>query len=253
MDTNNEENSGAEQVEMRKLSSFDVVSRRIQSEQLPPSPPLTRVPTHESTSTRIPPLPLENDDERQGLEEIDIVDHHWHPLRLTQEDSLSLHDVHFSSEMDEKRPSRTPRRPAHLNLEFRKPSPQPWDTVDPPPQHSGRLEHGFYSPLQSTTYATQQNTYVILLKRFLCGWLIVARSRPRPLIPHSAYYNGPPPSNSAYGTPPVGQIGVHFPREIVRVERDYVGGELIQFSSIYPIELEGRVLDAIICTAMLIF
>ncbi len=39
----------------------------------------------------------------------------------------------------------------------------------------------------------------------------------------------------------MGQIGVHHPREIVRVERDYTGGEIVQFSSTYPLELEGRV------------
>lgn len=44
-----------------------------------------------------------------------------------------------------------------------------------------------------------------------------------------------------YGSEPIGQIGVHHPREVVRVERDYSGGELIQFSSVYPLELEGRV------------
>lgn len=59
--------------------------------------------------------------------------------------------------------------------------------------------------------------------------------------PKSSYYFGPPPSDSAFGSAPVGQIGVHHPREIVRIERDYSGGELIQFSPIYPLELEGRV------------
>ncbi|KAF9242360.1 Golgin subfamily A member 7/ERF4 family-domain-containing protein, partial [Melanogaster broomeanus] len=66
-------------------------------------------------------------------------------------------------------------------------------------------------------------------------------SRRRPLIPHSSYYFGPPLSDSAYGTNPVGQIGVHHPREIVRVERDYQGGELVQFTPVYPLELEGRI------------
>jgi hypothetical protein len=60
-------------------------------------------------------------------------------------------------------------------------------------------------------------------------------------VPVSSYYFGPPPPNSAYFTPPVGQIGVHHPREIVRVERDYSGGEIVQFSSTYPLEFEGRI------------
>jgi hypothetical protein len=44
-----------------------------------------------------------------------------------------------------------------------------------------------------------------------------------------------------YYTPPMGRIGVHHPREIVRVERDYTGGEIVQFASVYPMELEDRV------------
>ncbi|KAG9128106.1 hypothetical protein FRC07_004722 [Ceratobasidium sp. 392] len=64
-------------------------------------------------------------------------------------------------------------------------------------------------------------------------------SRRRP--PHSSYYNGPPPLDSAYGSDPLGQIGVHFPREILRIERDYSGGELVQFHPTFPLELEGRV------------
>lgn len=60
-------------------------------------------------------------------------------------------------------------------------------------------------------------------------------------MPKSSYYYGPPPSDSAYGTPPIGQIGVHHPREILRIERDYTGGEIIQFAPIYPLELENRV------------
>lgn len=34
---------------------------------------------------------------------------------------------------------------------------------------------------------------------------------------------------------------MHHPREILRIERDYTGGEVIQFSPSYPLELEGRV------------
>lgn len=46
--------------------------------------------------------------------------------------------------------------------------------------------------------------------------------------PRSSYYVGPPGAHSAYGTRQVGQIGVHDPREIVRIERDYTSGELPQ-------------------------
>ena len=69
----------------------------------------------------------------------------------------------------------------------------------------------------------------------------LARRNSKTLIPHSSYYFGPPPPDAAYGTNPVGRIGFHHPREVFRVERDYTGGELVQFSSTYPLELEGRV------------
>ncbi|CAE6519496.1 unnamed protein product [Rhizoctonia solani] len=80
---------------------------------------------------------------------------------------------------------------------------------------------------------------------------------PRRVVPHSSYYNGPPPLDSAYGSDPLGQIGVHYPREILRIERDYSGGELCQeilrierdysggelcqFHPTFPLELEGRI------------
>src|SRR6267142_978379 len=76
------------------------------------------------------------------------------------------------------------------------------------------------------------------------GWAHMSsccRQVKRKVVPASSYHLGPPPEDSAYFTPPVGQIGVHHPREIVRVERDYTGGEVVQFSSAYPMELEGRV------------
>jgi hypothetical protein len=63
----------------------------------------------------------------------------------------------------------------------------------------------------------------------------------RPLVPKSSYYFGPPPADAAYGSNPVGKLGTHHPREVIRLERDYTGGELIQFSSAFPLELEGRV------------
>src|SRR5258708_358627 len=72
---------------------------------------------------------------------------------------------------------------------------------------------------------------------------LYSRSRSRPPIPQSSYYFGPPPVDSAYGTNPIGHLGIHHPREIFRVERDYTGGELVQFSPTYPLELEGRVCD----------
>ncbi|KAI0089867.1 Golgin subfamily A member 7/ERF4 family-domain-containing protein [Irpex rosettiformis] len=93
------------------------------------------------------------------------------------------------------------------------PSPPPWEIIGPPESSDMPRSNSFgVTQLQS-----------------------------RPLIPRSAYYFGPPPLDSAYHTDPIGQIGVHHPREIIRVERDYVGGELVQFASTYPLELEGRI------------
>lgn len=49
-----------------------------------------------------------------------------------------------------------------------------------------------------------------------------------PGVPKSSYYTGPPVMGSAFGTNAVGEIGVHHPREIIRIERDYSAGELPQ-------------------------
>ena len=72
-------------------------------------------------------------------------------------------------------------------------------------------------------------------------------------IPHSSYYFGPPPSTSAFGTDPIGQIGVHHPREIIRIERDYSAGDLAQFSLAYPLELEGRVSITLLLLLSILF
>ncbi|KAG1845940.1 tRNA synthetases class I-domain-containing protein [Suillus tomentosus] len=94
MDLANEETSGAEQVELENLDSFEVKHKDVSTEQLPLSPPLTRVPTTDSTSAHILTPPLEN--EEQDLEEVDIVNHEWHPLAHAESaarvDGLSLHD-----------------------------------------------------------------------------------------------------------------------------------------------------------------
>ena len=44
-----------------------------------------------------------------------------------------------------------------------------------------------------------------------------------------------------FGTPQVGVIGRHKPRDLIRLDRDYTAGEVCQFWSGYPFELEGRV------------
>jgi len=84
--------------------------------------------------------------------------------------------------------------------------------------------------------------FLLLLTQFFSAHISsFCRQVKRRLVPISVHRLGPPPEDSAYFTPPAGQIGVHRPREIVRVERDYTGGEVVQFSSAYPTELEGRV------------
>ncbi|KIJ59813.1 hypothetical protein HYDPIDRAFT_177683 [Hydnomerulius pinastri MD-312] len=211
--------------------------RRPKDDQLPPSPPLTRTGTNGSTGHEAEGAPPIQVEEVEDVEEADIVQG-WHPLahegsRSRDEDEEDSGSVHLredsiqddqGSEVDEipRRLKESPRV-EHLRMEFKAPSPQPWDLVDPLPDNIDPLTSDYYSTLQSKNFATLQ------------------KNRRRPLIPHSSYYFGPPQPDAAYGTPPVGQIGVHHPREIVRIERDYAGGELIQFSPIYPLELEGRI------------
>lgn len=120
------------------------------------------------------------------------------------------------------------RRPSALQIRSKPPSPQPWDLVDPPDDNmKGRtLPESVAYQLPATGSG-----------KFMDAQLTATGRR---LIPKSSYYSGPPPSDAAYGTPPMGHIGVHHPREVLRVERDFTGGEVIQFAPIYPLELEGR-------------
>ncbi len=47
--------------------------------------------------------------------------------------------------------------------------------------------------------------------------------------PYSSYSTSAVPlGTTVYGTPPCGIIGVHRPREILRVERDWSGGDVCQ-------------------------
>lgn len=106
------------------------------------------------------------------------------------------------------------------------------------------LTSGKVGGVQMQEFANKPRCVAYALVEPRAGCSMPARtpsSLGRPRIPHSAYYFGPPPPDAAYGTDPVGQIGVHHPREVVRVERDYSGGELPQFAPTYPLELEGRV------------
>ncbi|TFY66501.1 hypothetical protein EVG20_g4588 [Dentipellis fragilis] len=116
--------------------------------------------------------------------------------------------------------------PLRLDTSTRSPSvsPPPWEVVEPP-LTNGRGHRADtdadWATKAEASFAQKQTS--------------------RRLIPVSSYYFGPPPSDSAFGTDPIGQIGVHHPREIVRVERDYSGGDVVQFAPTYPLELEGRI------------
>jgi len=176
--------------------------------------------------------------EEERVEEKDITD--WDPLQRGLDPEKAEEDVAAPGVMEDNgsddvvgpsfpdtsaRPSPTvSSRPSHLQLDLKaSATSQPWELVDPPTASEHRRDPEFYSTIESRKLQTLQNT-----------------SRDQ-RIPKSSYYFGPPPLGSAYGTNPVGRIGVHHPREILRIERDYTGGELIQFAPIYPLELEGRI------------
>ncbi|KAJ7071585.1 Golgin subfamily A member 7/ERF4 family-domain-containing protein [Mycena amicta] len=174
---------------------------------LPPSPPLTRSSL--------------GGESREGVR----ADHDS-PTVEGYASHSKVEDSDLEDEFEvEPRPRATVVRKAS-RIDFdAKLEPQPWDLVEPPATNNGgpATNGDYYASLSGRKYNT----------------LSSARARTR--IPKSSYYFGPPPSDSAYGTQPIGQIGLHHPREILRVERDYTGGELIQFAPIYPLELEGRI------------
>ncbi|KAJ3513043.1 hypothetical protein NLJ89_g3167 [Agrocybe chaxingu] len=224
-------------------SSFDLPPRENQLEQALGAPPpaqhgsaegeSTTTTTTTATATHWNPMhPLGQETTEK---EDDHIYHDKDKTVIVEEDEDDIVDskgrLMFPDETKETthtpggilRPSpAASRRASHLRLDLKPPSPQPWDHIDPPLDNNLKSIAGYYSP-GTTKFRTLQS------------------AGPRPLIPKSSYYFGPPPPDSAYGTAPTGQIGVHHPREILRVERDYTGGELIQFAPIYPLELENRI------------
>ncbi|KAL7424897.1 hypothetical protein Q5752_000583 [Cryptotrichosporon argae] len=70
------------------------------------------------------------------------------------------------------------------------------------------------------------------------GWR-GGHGKPRSSVPTSSV-----PSPSYFSQPVTGVLGVHLPKEIVRVERDWSGGEAAQFSPTFPLELEARLSPA---------
>ena len=60
--------------------------------------------------------------------------------------------------------------------------------------------------------------------------------------PRSNYCPTALPSDASYfGGPQTGTIGSDLPKEILRVERDWSTGEICQFETSSPIELDRRV------------
>jgi len=187
---------------------------KIPGQDSPPSPPLTRSNSVASASD------VQNEQIADKKEQ--VVEEGWDPLqhgtetedeefvaaRVVQEAGDSVVDING-------RVIYPSRSNLHLETDLRTHELQPWDLVDPPPTNGEK---------QLNSYGT-----------------LTSSARSRTLIPKSSYYFGPPPPGSAFGSHPTGQIGLHHPREIIRVERDYTGGELIQFAPIYPLELEGRI------------
>lgn len=93
-----------------------------------------------------------------------------------------------------------------------------------------RSEHPFETPLQQHTANASSSG----------SWTATQPVQRGP--PKSSYYTGPPPPGSAFGTPPLAIIGKHWPREMVRIERDYTMSacHVPQFYTSFPLELEGR-------------
>jgi len=112
------------------------------------------------------------------------------------------------------------KRASRHRLDLKLTSPPPWELINPPSDDGRKAGNGLYTGYNARKYEAMNN---------------------RSLVPKSSYYHGPPTGDAAYGTAPIGHIGIHHPREVLRVERDYTGGEIIQFSPSYPLELEGRV------------
>ncbi|KAJ7293910.1 Golgin subfamily A member 7/ERF4 family-domain-containing protein [Mycena rebaudengoi] len=214
-------------VETKEVANV-VAESSIWPNALPPSPPLTRPNTGDSSHKPV----------RHAADEKDIAGNWEDPLRSPDKDhSGDIDETHDTTVVEkdivdaggvlnaETEESAKPvRRQASQIVLGIKAEPQPWDLVDPP-ETNGQTNAEYYATLKSQNYTTLRSSCV----------------RARVAIPKSSYYFGPPPADSAYGTHPVGQIGLHHPREILRVERDYTGGELVQFAPIYPLELEGRI------------
>lgn len=202
-----------------------------------PSPPLTRAGTkssHKSTSSR-PGSGTRESQNMEDREELDVTDtREWRDSRVDDPNScLDLEGGPDGGGTVGSSRRITTTHPLKVDIPPNSHSPPLWEIIGPSEDHE--------TPHRATNETFSARKYVLCLElRNNISPEHVLRSSKR-LIPKSSYYYGPPPPDTAFGTDPIGQIGIHHPREIVRIERDYSGGEIIQFSAVYPLEFEGRV------------
>jgi len=181
---------------------------------------------------------IKKEDQSRRGEDEQVWNHTMDIVDVTGK-TLALYDNHSDAGSQKELPLRVKGNGRSLRLDLSKDeSTMPWERIDPPLDTDVKAITGYYSPTASQRKLT---TGHVVIPSYYQKQDCKVFNRQRQMIPKSSYYFGPPGPDSAYGTAPVGQIGVHHPREILRVERDYTGGELIQFTAIYPLELEGRV------------
>jgi len=213
---------------LKKELFVEVPKKRPDVDEMPsvlPSPPLTRVGTNESRSTR----GVLRGEEEVMMEEVDVTAWRESTQRADEEDEEVYIDEDSPESPNLARNSlfptaKDPLEALRVNVPPVAPSPPLWEVVSPPESNNNHSMSASRHDL--VTELERAETRAASSKR---------------LVPKSSYYYGPPPVDAAYGTEPIGQIGVHHPREVVRIERDYSGGELIQFAPVYPLEFEGRI------------
>lgn len=97
-------------------------------------------PTHFSTD------PKEAQDVTIVEEEVDVVNSNGHTLYL---------------DIDTKPAPTASKGASHLRLDFKPPSPQPWELVEPPSEENGKGDRGFYSVGAQKFHAVQGARYVL--------------------------------------------------------------------------------------------
>ncbi|KAI0791791.1 Golgin subfamily A member 7/ERF4 family-domain-containing protein [Abortiporus biennis] len=192
-------------------------------EVLPPSPPYTEPGGHSEPEGLVWKESQDIASREGSFHELEFSYSEPTPIDPYGPSAVGSSTRHGGISQDRLTANSSQNVPEHpLRLDVHPPSPPPWEVIEPP----------------ATNNALQGELFPEAISR---DDRLPKHITSRPLIPHSSYYFGPPPLDSAYGSNPIGQIGFHHPREIVRVERDYSGGEVIQFAPVYPLELEGRI------------